>query len=90
VLGLIKSGQLRAIATAGSARIEDLPEVETVSETGFKNFDFEEYGRVIRDAKIQQEVRDRGSSEVGSRVARPMRARLHGLYGDPRSSRGQT
>jgi tripartite-type tricarboxylate transporter receptor subunit TctC len=41
VAGQIKSGQLRAIATAAAARIQELPDVETVAEAGFKDFEFD-------------------------------------------------
>jgi tripartite-type tricarboxylate transporter receptor subunit TctC len=41
VVGAIRSGKLRAIATTSATRIDELPEVETVAESGFKDFDFD-------------------------------------------------
>jgi tripartite-type tricarboxylate transporter receptor subunit TctC len=37
----VKSGQLRAIATAGASRVDDFPDVPTVAESGFDGFEFD-------------------------------------------------
>jgi tripartite-type tricarboxylate transporter receptor subunit TctC len=39
--GLVQSGKLRALATGSAARVDWLPEVPTVRESGFKNFEIE-------------------------------------------------
>jgi tripartite-type tricarboxylate transporter receptor subunit TctC len=39
VLPYIKNGQLRALAVAGEHRLKDLPDVPTVKESGFGDFD---------------------------------------------------
>jgi tripartite-type tricarboxylate transporter receptor subunit TctC len=41
VAGQLKSGQLRALAAASLSRVDDLPDVATVAEAGFKDFDFD-------------------------------------------------
>ena len=41
VIGAIQSGKLRAIATTAATRIGDLPDVHTVAESGYSNFDFD-------------------------------------------------
>jgi len=50
VTGQIKSGQLRAIATASQSRIDDLPDVPTVQESGFKDFDLDIWFGVVAPA----------------------------------------
>src|SRR3954469_22394955 len=40
VTGQVRGGQLRAIAVASLSRVDDLPNVPTVQEAGFKDFDF--------------------------------------------------
>ncbi len=50
VTGQLKSGQLRAIATASQARIDDLPDVPTVQESGFKDFDLDIWFGVVAPA----------------------------------------
>ena len=39
--GQVKAGAFRAIAVTGAERWEDLPDVPTVQESGYPNFDFE-------------------------------------------------
>jgi tripartite-type tricarboxylate transporter receptor subunit TctC len=39
VLAYIQSGQLRALAVAGEHRLKDLPDVPTVKESGFGDYD---------------------------------------------------
>jgi tripartite-type tricarboxylate transporter receptor subunit TctC len=41
VSGQLKAGTVRALAVATRARIEPLPDVPTVAESGFKDFDYE-------------------------------------------------
>src|SRR5262249_5698847 len=50
VTGQIRSGQLRAIATASPTRINDLPDVPTVQEAGFKDFDLDIWFGVVAPA----------------------------------------
>ncbi len=39
LLGQIKQGKLRALAVTSANRVDDLPEVPTINESGFKGFD---------------------------------------------------
>jgi tripartite-type tricarboxylate transporter receptor subunit TctC len=55
VTGQIKSGQLRAIATASQSRIDDLPDVPTVQESGFKDFDLDIWFGVVAPAGTPQD-----------------------------------
>jgi tripartite-type tricarboxylate transporter receptor subunit TctC len=47
VLGGIRSGTLRAIATTGSKRVPALPEVPTLSELGFTDFDVRDWQGLV-------------------------------------------
>jgi tripartite-type tricarboxylate transporter receptor subunit TctC len=48
---LIGSGKLRALATASAARIEPMPNVPTIAESGFKNFEADIWFGLVAPAK---------------------------------------
>jgi tripartite-type tricarboxylate transporter receptor subunit TctC len=56
VTGQIKSGQLRAIAVASPTRVDDLPDVPTVQESGFKDFDLDIWFGVVASAGTPQDA----------------------------------
>jgi len=56
VTGQIRSGQLRAIAVASLARVDDLPDVPTVQESGFKDFDLDIWFGVVAPAGTPQDA----------------------------------
>lgn len=56
VTGQIKSGQLRAIAVASLRRVDDLPEVPTVQESGFKDFDLDIWFGAVAPAGTPQDA----------------------------------
>jgi tripartite-type tricarboxylate transporter receptor subunit TctC len=47
----VRSGKLRALATASAARIEAMPEVPTIAEMGFKDFEADIWFGVVAPAK---------------------------------------
>ena len=52
----IKAGTLRALATTSRARIEPLPDLPTVAESGFKDFDVDLWWSVFAPAKTPKET----------------------------------
>lgn len=52
----LKDGRLRALATASRARIEPLPDVPTVAETGYKNYETEVRLWLFAPAKTPREA----------------------------------
>ena len=56
VTGQLRSGQLRAIATASLKRIDDLPDVPTVQESGFKDFDLDIWFGAVAPAGTPKEL----------------------------------
>jgi tripartite-type tricarboxylate transporter receptor subunit TctC len=51
VAELVNTGKLRALATGTAARIEPLPDVPTVAESGFKDFEADIWFGVVAPAK---------------------------------------
>ncbi len=56
VAELVQTGKLRAIATASSARIDPMPDVPTVAESGFKDFEADIWFGVVAPAKTPNET----------------------------------
>ena len=53
---LVKTGNLRALATASAARIEPMPDVPTVAESGFKDFEADIWFGLVAPAKTPSEA----------------------------------
>ncbi len=56
LLPFIKSGQLRALAVSSSKRLEQLPEVPTVGESGYPGFEADQWYGVVAPAGTPHEV----------------------------------
>jgi tripartite-type tricarboxylate transporter receptor subunit TctC len=52
----MKTGTLRALAVAAPARIEALPEVPTVAESGYKGYEADLWDGVVAPAKTPKEI----------------------------------
>ncbi|CAN5463327.1 tripartite tricarboxylate transporter substrate binding protein [soil metagenome] len=68
-LPLIRSGKLRALALSTSQRNDLLPDVPTLQEAGFKDFDVSTWYAFFAPAKTPPDVVQRLSAEV-NRIAR--------------------
>ena len=56
VLGQIKNGQLRALAVSSPTRLSALPELPTVAESGYKDFEADQWYGVVAPAGTPREV----------------------------------
>jgi tripartite-type tricarboxylate transporter receptor subunit TctC len=52
----LKAGKLRALATWSRTRIEPLPEVPTVAESGYKEYEMDEWNGVLAPARTPKNV----------------------------------
>jgi tripartite-type tricarboxylate transporter receptor subunit TctC len=52
----IRAGKLRAVATTLRDRFEELPNVPTIAESGFKNFQSETWAGLVAPAKTPSET----------------------------------
>ena len=83
-LGYVQSGKLKALAVTSSRRMAALPEVPTVAESGFPNFEVLEWNGVFVPKGTAQSTIDRLSSEIQAAVRDPeTRARLVKSGADP-------
>jgi tripartite-type tricarboxylate transporter receptor subunit TctC len=82
-LPLIRSGRLRALATAGAQRLPALPDVPTIAEIGYPGCQQNEWYGVVAPAGTPPEVIGRLAAELVRIMAQPeVQARLThlGLY----------
>ena len=56
VLGQIKNGQLRALAVSSPTRLAALPDVPTVAEAGYKNFEADQWYGVVAPAGTPNDI----------------------------------
>ncbi|MDM0107018.1 tripartite tricarboxylate transporter substrate binding protein [Variovorax sp. J22R24] len=70
-LSYVQSGRLRALATTGAKRMEALPDVPTVMESGFKNFEVVEWNGFFVPAATPPAVIERLSAAVRDATHQP-------------------
>lgn len=56
VMGHVKSGQLRALAVSSPKRIPALPDLPTVAELGYKNFEADQWYGVVAPAGTPRDI----------------------------------
>jgi len=74
----IRGGRLRALATNGSRRIPELPDVPTVRELGFPALEAEGWNGLFAPARTPREIIDRLQRETAAAVRHPDVARRLG------------
>lgn len=71
LIGHIKSGKLRALAVTSLQRVDDLPEVPTVAESGYKGFEAVTWFGLLGPARLPAPVLSSLSSELNKALAAP-------------------
>lgn len=80
----VKAGRLRAIAVTTAKRTASLPDVPTVSESGFANYEVDNMYGVLAPAGTPRPVIEKLSREISRIVKAPdVKARLEELGFDP-------
>ena len=70
-LPLVRSGKLRALATAGARRLPALPDLATIAESGFSGYQLNEWYGVVAPARTPPEVIAKLAAEMARVVAMP-------------------
>ena len=77
VIGHIKSGQLRALAVSSTKRLDALPDLPTVAESGYKDFEADQWYGVVAPAGTPREVISKLNTQINAALNTPeLKARL--------------
>ncbi|MFL6691356.1 MAG: Bug family tripartite tricarboxylate transporter substrate binding protein [Ramlibacter sp.] len=77
LIGHIKNGKLRALAVTSAARTDDLPNVPTIAESGYKGFEAATWFGVLGPAGMPKDVVAKLNAGINKALATPeMKARL--------------
>jgi tripartite-type tricarboxylate transporter receptor subunit TctC len=77
VIGHVKSGQLRALAVSSPKRLDALPELPTVAESGYKDFEADQWYGVVAPAGTPREIINKLNQQINIALNAPeLKARL--------------
>jgi tripartite-type tricarboxylate transporter receptor subunit TctC len=64
VLGLIKEGQVRALAVSSAARVDAAPDIPTIAESGYSGFDVNPWWGVLAPAQIDPALTKKINADI--------------------------
>lgn len=77
VMPFVKSGQLRALAVSSSKRLDSLPDLPTIAESGYKGFEADQWYGVVAPAGTPREIVVKLNTQINLALASPeLKARL--------------
>lgn len=80
VMSAVKSGQLRALAVSSSKRLEALPDIPTVAESGFPGFEADQWYGIMAPAGTPADIVNRLNTLTNQALGTPeLKTRLQGL-----------
>ena len=71
VIGQIKSGQLRALGVSSPQRLDSLPDVPTVAESGYKNFEADQWYGVVAPKGTPAEIVAKLNTQINKALQSP-------------------
>ncbi|MFZ5547602.1 MAG: Bug family tripartite tricarboxylate transporter substrate binding protein [Pseudomonadota bacterium] len=84
MLGQIRQGKMRPLAVTSAKRVDDLPNVPTINESGYKGFDAVTWFGLLAPAGTPKEVIARLNAEFNKALANPeLRKKLGDEGADP-------
>ncbi len=84
LLGQIKQGKLRALAVTSAKRVDDLPDVPTINESGYKGFDAVTWFGLLAPAGTPKDVIAKLNAEFNKALQQPeLRKKLGDEGADP-------
>jgi tripartite-type tricarboxylate transporter receptor subunit TctC len=84
LIGQIKQGKLRALAVTSAKRVDDLPEVPTINESGYKGFDAVTWFGFVAPAGTPKDVVAKLNAEFNKALKQAdLRKKLEDQGADP-------
>jgi tripartite-type tricarboxylate transporter receptor subunit TctC len=71
LIGQIKQGKLRALAVTSAQRVDDLPQVPTINESGYKGFDAVTWFGFLAPAGTPKDVLAKLNAEFNAALKQP-------------------
>jgi tripartite-type tricarboxylate transporter receptor subunit TctC len=71
LIGQIRNGKLRPLAVTSAKRVDDLPDVPTINESGYKGFDAVTWFGLLAPAGTPKDVVTRLNAEFNKALANP-------------------
>ena len=91
LMEFIRDGRLRVLAVTSANRISALPDITTVSEAGFPNYNVTSWQALAAPARFPPAILDRLSLELVGVLAEPeLMVTLRALGNEPKASTGDT
>ena len=81
LLGHIKSGKMRPIAVTSLKRVDDLPQVPTIAESGYKGFEAVTWFGVLGPANLPKDVVAKLNADINKALTDPELAKKLGAQG---------
>jgi tripartite-type tricarboxylate transporter receptor subunit TctC len=81
LIGHIRSGKMRALAVTSLKRVDDLPDVPTISESGYKGFDAVTWFGVLGPAGLPKDIVAKLSADINRALKDPAVAKKLGDQG---------
>jgi tripartite-type tricarboxylate transporter receptor subunit TctC len=69
LIGHIKNGKMRALAVTSAKRVDDLPQVPTIAESGYKGFEAVTWFGVFGPANLPKDTTTRLHAEIQKALA---------------------
>jgi tripartite-type tricarboxylate transporter receptor subunit TctC len=81
LLGFIKSGKMRPLAVTSLKRVDDLPQVPTVAESGYKGFEAVTWFGILGPANLPKDVVAKLNADINKALKDPELQRKLGAQG---------
>jgi tripartite-type tricarboxylate transporter receptor subunit TctC len=71
LIGHIKSGKMRAIAVTSQKRVDDLPQVPTIAESGYKGFEAVTWFGILGPANLPKDIVTKLNADINKALKDP-------------------